>query len=479
MGQFTQLNEDLAIAIGQERIKTDQAFTARYSFDGLSPRAVVFPKDIRQVKEIVSLAAKAGVSMIPWGSGTKKCMGATPSGADIVVSTEKMNHMLDVDVANLTITVEAGVKFRDIQARLATQEDRCYLPLEELGKESDELICSDRAHSGCFLPLDPPFSDRATIGGIIATNSSGPRRLLYGLPRDLLLGVRFVTPEGEIVGAGGKTVKNVSGYDVSKLMIGSYGTLGILCEMTLRLLPLPERMETLVFEFPSISEAGSFAEAMLRTKLLPAALEIMNSRAFEAVGNRAGIYAKTGSCLVMVALEGFEEAVERMKKEMLAAGDRLGANTGIGLKEDKHNPLWLAVGNIQTFNSDKNKDLVALKLTYPLSEWKEIYAYCQNLIAGEGLKHTILCHAGSGVSLINLLPEDRRERDSTVGLVSGLRDKCREKGGNLVVECAPPDLKKRMIVWGNIGGAGILMERLRNAIDPSGIMNPGRFFPTN
>jgi FAD/FMN-containing dehydrogenase len=171
--------------------------------------------------------------------------------------------MLDVDTANLTITVEAGVKFRDIQARLATEEDRCYLPLDDLKTEAGEFICSDRSHSGSFLPIDPPFSEKATIGGIVAANSSGPRRLLYGLPRDLVLGIRFVTPTGDIVGAGGKTVKNVSGFDISKLMIGSLGSLGIICEITLRLLPLPENMETLVFTFDSFSDAGGFATALL------------------------------------------------------------------------------------------------------------------------------------------------------------------------------------------------------------------------
>jgi FAD/FMN-containing dehydrogenase len=129
--------------------------------------------------------------------------------------------------------------------------------------------------------MDPPFSEKATLGGIVAANTTGPRRLLYGLPRDLVLGVRFVTPKGDIIGAGGKTVKNVSGYDVSKLMIGSLGSLGILCEMTLRLLPLPEKMETLLFSFDSFSDAGAFAAAILGTKLLPAAVEVVNRATLE------------------------------------------------------------------------------------------------------------------------------------------------------------------------------------------------------
>ena len=132
-----------------------------------------------------------------------------------------------------------------------------------------------------------------------------------------MLGVRFVTPKGDIVGAGGKTVKNVSGYDVSKLMIGSLGSLGILCEMTLRLLPLPEKMETLFFSFDSFSDAGAFAGAILGTKLLPAAVEVANRAAVENMDIRAALDFAPGSYVVMVALEAFQEAVGRMREELL------------------------------------------------------------------------------------------------------------------------------------------------------------------
>ena len=223
MAELKQILEELAGIAGQDRLKTDPTVTAQYAVDSLVPKAVVYPKDTRMVAALVQCACRGNLAIVPWGSGTKMAMGNPPKRLDLVVCMARMNHMLDVDTANLTITVEAGVKFRDVQARLATEEDRCYLPLEDLKTEAGEFVCSDRSHSGCFLPIDPPYSEKATIGGIVAANTTGPRRLLYGLPRDLVLGVRFVTPKGDIIGAGGKTVKNVSGYDVSKLMIGSWG----------------------------------------------------------------------------------------------------------------------------------------------------------------------------------------------------------------------------------------------------------------
>jgi FAD/FMN-containing dehydrogenase len=231
-----------------------------------------------------------------------------------------------------------------VQARLATEEDRCYLPLEDLKTEAGEFVCSDRSHSGCFLPLDPPFAEKATMGGIMATNSSGPRRLLYGLPSDLLLGVRFVTPKGEIIGAGGKTVKNVSGYDISKLMIGAMGSLGILCEMTLRLLPLPETMETLVFTFDSFSDASAFASAVFGTKLLPAALEVADRAVLDQHGFRASEDLQPGRLCAMVALEAFDEAVTRMSRELQAMARLFKAVGHALLREDKHRLFWLHSG---------------------------------------------------------------------------------------------------------------------------------------
>ena len=476
MGKIERLTGDLASAIGRERVKTDSDITDRHAVGGLAPSVVAFPKDIKQVKEIVNLAVRDGVSIVPWGSGTKQCMGDLPSRVELVISTEKMNHMLDVDVANLTITVESGVKFRDIQARLATQEDRCYLPLDELGKETDDIICSERTRSGCFLPLDPPFGDKATTGGIIAANSSGPRKLLYGLPRDMVLGVRFVTPKGEIVGAGGKTVKNVSGYDVSKLMIGSFGTLGIICEMTLRLLPLPERMETMILGFASLSEAARFADALLRTKLIPAAVEIMNAGAVDAVCAKAGISAKGATCNVAVAMEGFDEAVGRMKKEMAAMGERFGATARAELDEGGHNPFWLSFGNLRVMDKEKSNDILSVRLSYPISEWEKIYAICDETLASEGLKHTMVCHAGSGVTAIDIMPDGKDRHDLLIQIIASLREGCEAKGGQLTVECAPSQARKSITTFGRPGAVSVIMERLKKAIDPSGIMNPGRFF---
>ena len=165
--------------MGQEFIKTGPDVVRDYAVDEMVPEAVIFPGNIKEISGVVTLANRENLAIITAGSRTKMAMGNPPARLDVVICTSRMNHMIDVDTSNLTITVESGVKFRDIQARLATQEDRCYLPLDDLVTKADEAICSDRSHSGSFLPIDPSYADSATIGGIIAANSSGSRRLLY------------------------------------------------------------------------------------------------------------------------------------------------------------------------------------------------------------------------------------------------------------------------------------------------------------
>jgi len=467
----------LTAILGKDSVKGDIDVTSKYAVDNAIPKAVVFPVNTKQIAEVVKYANQEDLAIVPWGSGSKMAMGNPPKRLDIVVCTSRMNHITDMDMANLTITVEAGVKFSDIQESLKTQEDRCYLPLEGPEAEGDEVICSDRTHKGCFLPIDPLFSDRATIGGVLACNSSGPRRLLYGLPRDIVLGVRFVTPSGEIVGAGGKTVKNVSGYDISKLMIGSAGTLGVLCEMTMRLLPLPERMETLLVSFDSLSDANAFADRIFESSLLPAAVEILNRTAFAGlqIDRIAGF--KAGAYVVAVALEAFEEAVKRMHAEIPDMTHRLEADGSASLPEEEHRLFWHAVSCLETSLANRFSNLITVQLNYPISERDSIMKLSVNQLSAGNIDHTILSHAGSGICLIGLLTDrsDTVSMSRAVQAIETLLKRCLETGGNLLVKRAPTAMKGELPMWGVAGSDFPLMKRVKEQIDPSGIMNPGRF----
>ena len=467
----------LSEILDQDFVKTDPEVTARYSVDNVAPKAVIFPENAEQIAEVVKYANRENLAIVPWGSGTKMGMGNRPGRLDLVVCTKRLNHMKDVDSANLTITVEAGVKFRDIQARLATEEDRCYLPLGDLGTEEDGVICPDRSHSGCFLPIDPPFSNKATIGGIMATNSNGPRRLLYGLLRDIVLGVRFVSPDGKIIGAGGKTVKNVSGYDISKLMIGSMGSLGILCDMTLRLLPLPEKMETLLISFGSISEASSFTDRIFETKLLPAAFEVMNDLALKNIRTESKDDFRAEEVIVAVALEAFAEAVERMRKEMLDLAEDGGAKTCTVITEGDHLRFWLKVSELAQTTAGQYPGLITAQFNYPLSKWNDITRFSSETLSANSIHHTLMTHAGSGVCSINLLLEhdDVSSQQRAVEAVGKLFKNCLEAGGNMVIQEAPAGLKQNLPVWGAPSQDMIVMKRIKEQLDPCGVMSPGRY----
>lgn len=385
--------------------------------------------------------------------------------------------MLDVDTQNLTITVEAGVKFRDIQARLATQEDRCYLPLEDMSTEADDFICSDRSNSGCFLPIDPPGSEIATIGGVIAANSSGPRRLLYNLPRDVILGVRFVTPKGDIPGSGGKTVKNVSGYDISKLMIGSMGSLGILTEMTFRLLPLPEKMQTVLLSFDSFSATSALIKSIFKTQLLPAAVEVLNASAFDALGFRGAPDFTADRYVVAIGLEAFEAAVDRMKAELLEIANSNGVKTATDVVEHDHLQFWLAVSGLPTDLDSQYADLIRAKVNYRIAEWKDIFEFTEKTLLAANIEHTIQAHSGSGICLINLLldPQSNGAMDKATDFLAQLLKRSRKAGGNTVIQKAPTRVKEKLDIWGETGSDFVAMKLLKEQLDPNAVMSPGRF----
>jgi glycolate oxidase FAD binding subunit len=463
--------------LGEENVKSELKVTAEFAVDNVVPKVVVFPKNTDQVAEVVKFANRENLAIVARGSGTKMAMGNPPQKLDMVVCTSRMNHMLDVDTSNLTMTVEAGVKFRDLQARLATQEDRCYLPLEDLGAEGDEIICSDRSHSGCFIPIDPPYANKATIGGIIATNSTGPRRLLYNLPRDSIIGIRLVAPNGDILGSGGKTVKNVSGYDVSKLMVGSMGTLGILCEMTMRLLPLPEKMATLLVFFTTFLKASAFTEHILETRLLPAAVEIMNAKAYSHLSMDDIPDLGSDGYVAAVALEAFEPAVDRMRTEILHMAKADGAGADAVLEEEDHCSFWLSVSNLSATLDEKYSGLIKAKLNYPLSLGKRIIESGESIFSEANLDYIVQTHAVNGICLTGVLidQKDIASTDKAVEAMGRLLERCREFDGNLVIQSAPADIKGKLKMWGEIGSDFVVMKRLKDQLDPTGIMSPGRF----
>ena len=331
-----------------------------YAVDGLTPKAVVSPGSVEEVSKLLAYANAEKLAVVPRGNGTKMAQGGIPRKLDVVLSLLRINRITEHDVPNLSLSVEAGMTLSAVQEKLAGT-----------GK-------------GSFLPLDPPYTDQATIGGIIATNGSGPRRYLYNTARDLLLGLKAVSPNGDIVAFGGKTVKNVSGYDMTKLMIGSWGALGVITEITTKLLPLPEASATLLVSFETLAKAGSLTRKVLHSALLPSAMELMDGKA-------AGQLGEKGKYLVAFNLEGVGEAVERQVAEIGEMGKKEGAIDTKVLKGQEDRTFWLRVRDFALVT----KAPVILKSNFVISKQAEILGNYENLAQAAGVDCAFIGHAGT------------------------------------------------------------------------------------
>jgi glycolate oxidase FAD binding subunit len=310
MSDSNQLASVLKGIVGESNVIQDPDRLQACAVDGLAPKVIVCPGSAAEISSLLLYANAEKLAIVPRGNGTKMAAGGVPLKIDVVLSTARLNRIVDYDIANLSLTVEAGLTLADVQKRLAGE------------------------NKGYFLPLDPPYSEKATIGGIIAANASGPKRFIYGSARDLLLGIKAVTPTGEIVSFGGKTVKNVSGYDMTKLLVGSWGGLGVITEITTKLLPLPEASATVLLSFAKPAAAGLFIRKIIHSALLPSAVELLESKAAARLGEKANY-------LAAFSLEGVPEAVERQIAEIGDAALKEGAVAVKVLKETEDQTFWI------------------------------------------------------------------------------------------------------------------------------------------
>jgi glycolate oxidase FAD binding subunit len=451
------LNKDRILSqlkemVGGVNLIDDPDKLKRYAVDGKLPEAAVFPGTVEAVSKVIAYANQHRLTVVPMGNGTKMGMGGVPKKVDIILTTGRLRRITDCDCDNLTLSAESGITLNEVQKTLS-----------ERGR-------------GYFLPLDPPFTEKATLGGIVATNSSGPRRMLYGTARDLVIGSKAVFPNGDIIGSGGKTVKNVSGYDLCKLLIGSFGTLGILCEMTFKLLPLPEEEATLLIPFPDLKKAAGFAHEIVHSQLIPSSLDILNPKAYQTLECRVP-YPPGDSYLVAVGLEGTRESVDRQTVEMTERGRKHGALSAATLQPEEYRALWTAIRDFALAARERYPGLIALKSNFLISRSEEMMQHWEEAAARLGLGCALICRAGSGLLYSYILTGKPAESDSDklFELIKDQTSGAVKNEGNLVVESCPPPLKQKVDVWGQPRGDYRIMRRLKEEVDPEGILNPGRF----
>jgi glycolate oxidase FAD binding subunit len=452
MSKIDKLIPRLREIVGEANVIQDPDQLKAYAIDGKKPKVIVSPKTIQEVSKVVAQANQQRLTIVPRGNGTKMGMGGIPKKIDIILSTSRLNRIMDSDCENLTLSAESGMTLNEVQKSLT-----------KVGK-------------GYFLPLDPPFTEKATLGGIVATNSSGPKRLLYGTARDMIIGTKAVFPNGDIVVSGGKTVKNVSGYDMCKLLIGSYGTLGILCEMTFKLLPLPEKEATLLLSFARLGEADGFAREVRSSQLIPSSIETLNALAVQKMRYSMSM-PPNGNYLVAIGLEGVAESIDRQIAGMSEKGMKHGFLEAVTLDSEKHQAFWVSIRDFSQGLTENYPNLISLKSNFLISKSDEMLGSYEMIARELGIECAFICHSGNGILYSYILPgkKFRSKIESFIELIGKMTAEAAKNEGNLIIESSPLLIKKKVEVWGQSRSDYQVVRRLKEQIDPAGILNRGRF----
>jgi glycolate oxidase FAD binding subunit len=367
---------------------------------------VVRPSSVEELSHALSDAAGSSAAVGIVGGGTKATWGAVGVAPDVIIDTTSLHHVVEHTAGDLVVTVQAGCQLSDLQSALSA--------------------------AGQWLPLDPPEAG-ATIGGVVATSASGPRRLRFGTPSHLLIGVTVVLADGTTAKSGGKVVKNVAGYDLGKLFAGSYGTLGVIASCTFRLQPVARARRVVSIQ---TDEPSELAAALARSTVVPAAVEWDGHR-------------------VHVLLESTVAAVEAQAADVqrLVAGGTVSESLPAGFGDRPWQP-----------------GQVAVKVTHRLSGLSAVVEALRRELSDARLA----AHVGSGVVWAGWYADAAADADAVTGAIAALRAETTAYDGAVVVVDAPESIKGRLDVWGPVRGLDV-MRRVKELFDPDGRMNAGRF----
>jgi glycolate oxidase FAD binding subunit len=424
---------DLAAIVGPPHVAAGDA-AAAFTIDGRAPRWVVTPGTAEEVSRCLALATARGLAVAPAGRGTRLGWGGTPRALDLVLSVRRLNRILAHEPADLTMSVEAGVT---------------------LGAVADLL----GPHRQLF-PLDPPRAAGSTVGGIVATAASGPRRARYGTIRDLLLGVTVVRADGTLVKGGGRVVKNVTGYDMPKLHVGALGTLGVVVAAHLRLHPRPGEEASWLFGFAGPEAALDAALAIMDAPVVVSRLQFLDAAVLAWLGQPSP------------AAAGLAATVGSVPEGVRAQGSRIAEICGRGgarpAPVEAAEAWWARVSEASWPASTE-----ALTLRVGARPSDVVKALHATEGAGRGaVAVRATAEVANGVLHLALTGVGLTEAGS---LLARVRESLAPLGATCVVEHAPPSVKPGLDVWGDVGPALEPMRRLKAEMDPKGILNPGRF----
>lgn len=416
-----------------------------YCLHATTPVEQVVPSDAEAVGAVLQAATAAGNSVIPWGAGTRQHLCAAPERYDIALDLRELNQVIDYSPADLVISVQAGATLGAIQTVLA-------------------------AH-GQWLPWDPPLSEQATIGGLLASAAAGPLRLGYGAPRDWTLGMQVALGDGRLVRSGAKVVKNVAGYDAHKLHLGAFGTLGVIVEATCKVAPLPADRATLLALFPDRRSAVAAMEQVRAAPLQPIALVALNASGVSLHPVLAQFSGEQSRPILVAArFAGTAAAVQRQICTAAGRCTELGAHT-VEPEINDDTAIWAAIAD---FNAPLDDGSCLIRVGAAVSALPSIAQLLEHVPQSRGwpAAHMLFPGVGIGYTRWQVTPA---ALPAYPAALDELRAAMRGLGGYAVVEEAPTALAAQTDRWGQAPATIEMMHALRQQWDPARVLNPGRY----
>lgn len=440
------------ILLGASSVLSEQAGLQKYSVDGVVPRVVVQPATPEQLGAVLRIASEENWTVTPFGVGTRQHVGRLPEQVDIVLSTEKLGAIEAYDPGDLTISLEAGVSVgRAVGA------------------------CAEHRQ---LLAIEAPSS--STIGGSLAAGTSGRMRCAFGGLRDFCIGVKFVTGDGVFGRGGGRVVKNVAGYDLMKLMIGSYGSLGVIVSANFKLFPMPQQTMTCICEFASAAELFLFRDRVLKSPLSPLAAEFISPTALEYLSSAeprdpdswapaAPIAASEPKWQLALTFAGSDRVLARCRQE-------LGPCISLELNGVKEQDFWQSFAAFEARLMSRHPNAMIFQVDFPLAESESVWEAAQaaatdyNFVPAAVGRVTV----GSFVIAFAPLAIDPPSVTQFAGAASHFRSRLSRAASAVVMRC-PREAKQHFDVWGSTPTDIDLMQKIKHALDPKGILNRGRF----
>jgi glycolate oxidase len=444
--------------VGAKNVYTEKADLILYSYDATQqkflPEVVVRPASTVEIARIMQLANAEKIPVFPRGAGSGFTGGSLPTKGGIVLTTERMDKILEIEEENLIATVEPGVVTEQFQ-------------------QAVEKV-------GLFYPPDPASLKFSTLGGNVAECAGGPRCVKYGVTKDYILGLKVITPTGDIITTGGPTMKGVVGYDLTKLLCGSEGTLGIISKIVIKLLPLPEAKKTMLVMFDSIDGAAQAVSAIIRHKIIPTTLEFMDGRTIDCVRQATGLDVPLAArALLIIEVDGDRDLLDKQANKIAEIIRPLGVvETRIATTPAESEALWQIRRSVSASLRKVNPDKFNEDICVPRSKLPEMIRKIDTIAEKFSLPIVNFGHAGDGNIHVNIMIDKKvpGELEKAHAAIEEVFKGALELGGTMSGEHGVGIAKAPYIPLEITPEAALYMKTLKKALDPNNILNPGKIF---